>query len=201
MRLHIYMLCRMLVAMPAEIAVLEVIAEPTRRRILDAVRERRAVGRRAGRAGRDASAGCVAPPQGAARRRAGGGPAGRPAAAVPAATRAADGARRVAGAVSSGVGRRGSTRSSGTCDAPPHRSPREQRNTDERPHRFLLRRHVGAHRRWRRHPLRTPPALPDPRRLGRDHEPGAAGGLVAAVRRRHHRRPPRGRRDGVRRPW
>ena len=39
-RLHIYMWCRMLVAMPAEIAVLEVIAEPTRRRILDAVRDR-----------------------------------------------------------------------------------------------------------------------------------------------------------------
>ena len=36
--------------------------------------------------------------------------------------------------------------------------------------------------------------VPDPRRLGRDHEPGAAGRLVAAVRRRHHRRPPRGRR-------
>jgi DNA-binding transcriptional ArsR family regulator len=39
MRLHIYMSCRMLVVMPAEIAVLEVIAEPTRRRILDAVRD------------------------------------------------------------------------------------------------------------------------------------------------------------------
>jgi DNA-binding transcriptional ArsR family regulator len=39
MRLHIYTVCRMLVAMPAEIAVLEVIAEPTRRRILDAVRD------------------------------------------------------------------------------------------------------------------------------------------------------------------
>src|SRR3954468_9607114 len=38
MRLHIYALCRMLVGMPADIAVLEVIAEPTRRRILDAVR-------------------------------------------------------------------------------------------------------------------------------------------------------------------
>jgi DNA-binding transcriptional ArsR family regulator len=37
-RLHIYMLSRMLVRMPAEVAVLEVIAEPTRRRILDAVR-------------------------------------------------------------------------------------------------------------------------------------------------------------------
>jgi DNA-binding transcriptional ArsR family regulator len=36
--LHIYMCCRMLIAMPAEIAVLEAIAEPTRRRILDAVR-------------------------------------------------------------------------------------------------------------------------------------------------------------------
>jgi DNA-binding transcriptional ArsR family regulator len=39
MRLHIYMSCRMLVAVRAEIAVLEVIAEPTRRRILDAVRD------------------------------------------------------------------------------------------------------------------------------------------------------------------
>ena len=39
MRLHIYMLCRMLVTMPAEIAVLEAIAEPTRLRILDAVRD------------------------------------------------------------------------------------------------------------------------------------------------------------------
>src|SRR4051812_31982626 len=39
MRLHIYMLGRMLVAVPADIAVLEVIAEPTRRRILDAVRD------------------------------------------------------------------------------------------------------------------------------------------------------------------
>lgn len=36
--LHIYMASRMLVRMPAEIAVLEAIAEPTRRRILDAVR-------------------------------------------------------------------------------------------------------------------------------------------------------------------
>ena len=63
-----------------------------------------------------------------------------------------------------------------------------------------LRRHPRAHRRRRRHPLRTPPRLPDPRGVGRDHEPGAAGRLVAAVRRRHHRRPPRGRRDGVRRP-
>ena len=32
-------------------------------------------------------------------------------------------------------------------------------------------------------------------------ESRAVGRLVAAVRRRHHRRPPRGRRDGVRRPW
>ena len=39
MRLHIYMFSRMLSPMPAEIAVLEVIAEPTRRRILDAVRD------------------------------------------------------------------------------------------------------------------------------------------------------------------
>ena len=39
MRMHIYMSCRMLVVMPTEIAVLEVIAEPTRRRILDAVRD------------------------------------------------------------------------------------------------------------------------------------------------------------------
>ena len=39
MRLHIYMSCRMLVAVLADIAVLEVIAEPTRRRILDAVRD------------------------------------------------------------------------------------------------------------------------------------------------------------------
>ena len=38
MRLHIYMADGMLVAMPAEIAVLEAIAEPTRQRILDAVR-------------------------------------------------------------------------------------------------------------------------------------------------------------------
>src|SRR4051812_50145863 len=38
MRLHVYALCRMLVDMPSEIAILEVIAEPTRRRILDAVR-------------------------------------------------------------------------------------------------------------------------------------------------------------------
>ena len=38
-RLHIYMLERMLGSVPAEIAVLEVIAEPTRRRILDAVRD------------------------------------------------------------------------------------------------------------------------------------------------------------------
>ena len=36
--LHIYMMERMIVAMPSELAVLEVIAEPTRRRILDAVR-------------------------------------------------------------------------------------------------------------------------------------------------------------------
>lgn len=40
MRLHIYMKERMLVPMLEELAVLEVIAEPTRRRILDAVRER-----------------------------------------------------------------------------------------------------------------------------------------------------------------
>src|SRR3954462_11241590 len=39
MLLRIYMFCRMLVVMPAEIAVLEVIADPTRRRILDAVRD------------------------------------------------------------------------------------------------------------------------------------------------------------------
>ena len=39
MWLCIYMLCRMLVAVPAEMAVLEVIAEPTRRQILDAVRD------------------------------------------------------------------------------------------------------------------------------------------------------------------
>src|SRR5882757_14169 len=39
MRLHIYMVCRMLIVMPTATAVLEVIAEPTRRRILDAVRE------------------------------------------------------------------------------------------------------------------------------------------------------------------
>ena len=39
MWLHIYMPWRILVAMPPEIAVLEVIAEPTRRRILDAVRD------------------------------------------------------------------------------------------------------------------------------------------------------------------
>ena len=38
MRLHIYMADGMLVAMPVEIAVLEAIAEPTRQRILDAVR-------------------------------------------------------------------------------------------------------------------------------------------------------------------
>jgi DNA-binding transcriptional ArsR family regulator len=38
MRLHIYAWCRMLRVVPADIAVLEVIAEPTRRRILDAVR-------------------------------------------------------------------------------------------------------------------------------------------------------------------
>ncbi|MEY2402185.1 MAG: hypothetical protein QOJ08_2296 [Ilumatobacteraceae bacterium] len=38
MRLHIYMTSRMLVRMPAAVAVLGVIAEPTRRRILDAVR-------------------------------------------------------------------------------------------------------------------------------------------------------------------
>ena len=39
MRLHIYMAERMLDHMPGDAAVLEVIAEPTRRRILDAVRE------------------------------------------------------------------------------------------------------------------------------------------------------------------
>jgi DNA-binding transcriptional ArsR family regulator len=39
MRLHIYMVWRILSAMPTEMAVLDVIAEPTRRRILDAVRE------------------------------------------------------------------------------------------------------------------------------------------------------------------
>jgi DNA-binding transcriptional ArsR family regulator len=39
MRLHIYMSRRMLVVMPTKFAVLEVIAEPTRRRILDAVRD------------------------------------------------------------------------------------------------------------------------------------------------------------------
>jgi len=38
MRLDIYMADDMLVAMPVEIAVLEAIAEPTRQRILDAVR-------------------------------------------------------------------------------------------------------------------------------------------------------------------
>jgi DNA-binding transcriptional ArsR family regulator len=38
MRLHIYTTSRMLVRVPAEVTVLEVIAEPTRRRILDAVR-------------------------------------------------------------------------------------------------------------------------------------------------------------------
>ena len=38
MRLRIYMICRMLCRMSAGMAVLEVIAEPTRRRILDAVR-------------------------------------------------------------------------------------------------------------------------------------------------------------------
>jgi len=38
MRLHIYMTCDMFIDMPAEVAVLEAIAEPTRRRILDAVR-------------------------------------------------------------------------------------------------------------------------------------------------------------------
>jgi len=39
MRLHIYMLWRILCSVPGEIAILEVIAEPTRRRILDAVRD------------------------------------------------------------------------------------------------------------------------------------------------------------------
>ena len=39
MWLHIYMCWRMVGPMPAALAVLEVIAEPTRRRILDAVRE------------------------------------------------------------------------------------------------------------------------------------------------------------------
>jgi len=38
-RLHIYILKRMLCSVSAETAVLEVIAEPTRRRILDAVRD------------------------------------------------------------------------------------------------------------------------------------------------------------------
>jgi DNA-binding transcriptional ArsR family regulator len=38
MRLHIYTTSRMLARVPAEVTVLEVIAEPTRRRILDAVR-------------------------------------------------------------------------------------------------------------------------------------------------------------------
>ena len=38
MSLHIYTLKRMLVPVPGDIAVLEVIAEPTRRRILDIVR-------------------------------------------------------------------------------------------------------------------------------------------------------------------
>lgn len=38
MQLHIYISWHMLVAMPPDLAVLEVIAEPTRRRILDAVR-------------------------------------------------------------------------------------------------------------------------------------------------------------------
>lgn len=39
MRLHIYMERRILPSVPAEMAVLEVIAEPTRRQILEAVRE------------------------------------------------------------------------------------------------------------------------------------------------------------------
>ena len=39
MRLRIYMIGRMLVVMSTAMAVLEVIAEPTRRRILDAVRD------------------------------------------------------------------------------------------------------------------------------------------------------------------
>src|SRR5687768_17605871 len=39
MRLRIYTLSHMLCGMPAELAVLEAIAEPTRRRILDAVRD------------------------------------------------------------------------------------------------------------------------------------------------------------------
>src|SRR5216684_3828605 len=89
-------------------------------------------------------------------------------------------------------GRRGLIRSSSTCDAPPNRSAQVQRNTSERLPGCLLRWRVGAHRRRRRHPIRTPPPLPDPRRLGRDHESGAAGGMVAAVRRRHHGRPPEG---------
>ncbi len=38
MYLHVYMCARMLIAMPTATSVLEVIAEPTRRRILDAVR-------------------------------------------------------------------------------------------------------------------------------------------------------------------
>lgn len=39
MRLHIYTHARMFWSMPAALAVLDVIAEPTRRRILDVVRE------------------------------------------------------------------------------------------------------------------------------------------------------------------
>ena len=65
----------------------------------------RVLGDRAGRAGRDAPAGRVASPQGVARCRVGGGPTGRPTADVPTACRTADGARRLARAVSSGVGR------------------------------------------------------------------------------------------------
>ena len=96
---------------------------------------RRALGRRAGRAGRHAPARCVPSPQGAARRRAGGGPPGCPAAAVPAPPRTADGARRLARAVPRGVGRRGSTRSSGTCERTATPIPPNRRNTDDRrPH-------------------------------------------------------------------
>ncbi|CAA9242303.1 MAG: Transcriptional regulator, ArsR family [uncultured Acidimicrobiales bacterium] len=39
MHLHVYIPCRMLVPVQADLAVLEVIAEPTRRRILDVVRD------------------------------------------------------------------------------------------------------------------------------------------------------------------
>jgi len=119
MRLHIYMSCRIFVVMPTEIAVLEVIAEPTRRRILDAVRDgERSVGELVEKVGmhqpgvsrhlkvlRDAgwwrSGGC-------------------PAAAVPTPCRTADGARRMAGAISNGVG--GAARFARTAPATHHRT-------------------------------------------------------------------------------